>query len=204
MSNAHIVFTHSSSTGVIRKVVHVAAHTLAHAGWTVETTDLDYWLDIQTESKTTHQAANSSDEEFSNVADCDVLVLVFPVIWCSVPARLKQWIEMVFSDRLACGCMQGKRALIVAVSEEADRIQHGDSIDAALTDLLRPLLEGTLNYLGFKVLRPFLIHRADGDEGSATDELLIEVATAFSRLDRRSNFYGLLRPVPGSSHLSMF
>jgi len=204
MSKAHIVFTHTSSTSVIKKVVHAAGHTLAHTGWAVRTTDLGYWPDVQTESSTTHQAVSSSDKEFSNVEDCDVLVLAFPVVWCSVPAKLKQWIEMVFNDRLACGCMQGKRAFVVAVSEKADRIQHSDSIDAALTDLLRPLLEGTLNYLGFTVLRPFLIRGADGDEGSATDDLLVQVTTAFSRLERRSNFYGFLRPVPGSSHRSMF
>ena len=204
MNKAHIVFTHTSSTGVIRKVVYAAVHALAHVGWTVKTTDLDCWLDVRTESKTSPQAANSSDEEFSNITDCDVLVLVFPVVWCSVPAKLKQWIEMVFSDRLACGCMQGKRAFVVAVSEEAERIQRNDNIDATLAGMLRPLLEGTLNYLGFAVLRPFLIHDAGRDGASATDELLVEVATAFSQLERRSNFYGLLRPVPGPLYLSMF
>jgi putative NADPH-quinone reductase len=211
MTKAHIVFTHTRSTDFIREVVHAAAHSLANAGWTVRSTDLACWLDVQADSRTTSQTANA-DEEFLSVADCDMLVLVFPVLWCSVPAALKQWIEMVFCDRLVAGktpansrgCMQGKKAIVVAVSEEAECIQRNDSIEATLADMLRPLLEGTLNYLGFEVLRPFFINGMGQMQANKNKELLFEVAAVFSQVKRRPSFYGLLRPAPGLSHLSMF
>lgn len=211
MNTAHIVFTHTRSTSFITEVVAAAVHALSHAGWSVNTTDLGNWPPIQALSRTAGQESQT-DEEFLNVTNCDMLVLVFPVLWCSVPAALKQWIEMVFCDRLVSkeatangrGCMQGKTAIVVAVSEENERIQRSDSIDVTLADMLRPLLEGTLNYLGFNVLQPFFISNANRGQVNDTEDLLYEVVAVFSHPERRTNFYGVLRPVPGPMHLSMF
>jgi putative NADPH-quinone reductase len=206
MNKAYIVFTPTKSTSLIREVVQHATHSLANAGWSVRTNNLMCLPFSQIGS------SDDTDEELLHVLDCDTLVLVFPVVWSSVPATLKQWIEMVFCDHLtdrnmlanSQGCMQGKKVIVVAVSEEVECMRRGDSMEVAMADMLRPLLEGTLNYLGFDVLRPLFINGMDRRQATETNELLHEVTAVFSQLERRSHFYGLLRPAPGPSHLSMF
>ena len=114
MNTAHIVFTHTRSTSFIKEVVAAAVHALSHAGWSVNTTDLGNWPPIQALSRTAGQESQT-DEEFLNVTNCDMLVLVFPVLWCSVPAALKQWIEMVFCDHLLA---RGQLLMVAAVCKE--------------------------------------------------------------------------------------
>lgn len=210
MTKAHIVFTQTESTAVLTNVVRTIAKTLNDAGWTVVCTNLECWLDSETVGNAAILRANTKSE-IENLAACDTLVLIFPVLWCSVPASLKQWIETVFSKQLDDGnisvnsrsCMQGKKAIVVAMSEEVERIERNECMDAALATMLQPLLEGTLHYLGFNVLRPYFIHGVDLDRVNGTNELLANVATLFSQIQRRPSYYGTFPPTPGLSRLSM-
>jgi NAD(P)H dehydrogenase (quinone) len=95
----------------------------------------------------------------------DTLVLVFPLYWYSVPALIKGWLDRCFVSGLmyggkriyAKGGMLGKRA-VVGVSLGGrehmfgPQAIHGDLIDG----MLRHLLQGTLGYVGFEVVQPFV------------------------------------------------
>lgn len=210
MTKAHIVFTQTESTAVIKNVVHTIVNTLTNAGWTVGCTNLECWHNVESVGNAPALAANTKNE-IKTLAACDTLVLIFPVIWCSVPASMKHWIETVFRKQPDDGnisinnrsCMQGKKVIVVAISEEVERIVRDDCMDAALAIMLRPLFEGTLNYLGFNVLRPYFIHHEDLSRVNGTNEILANVATLFSQLQRRPSYYGMFPPAPGLSRLSM-
>jgi NAD(P)H dehydrogenase (quinone) len=211
MKKAHIVHTHPKSTGLITEVARVAEHSLASAGWIIKTVDLMQEANFQ-EAVDTRSRPTETEVERNNVVDCDLLVLMFPMVWCSMPAALKQWVESIFCDQLvhgntpanSRGCMRGKKAFVIAAYEEIECMQRTDSVEATMAALLRPLLEGTLNYLGFHVLRPLFINDLGRLEPQKTKEILDGVAQAFSQVESRPGFYGLLPPQPGPARLSMF
>jgi len=211
MKKAHIVFTHPKSLGLITEVARMAEYSLANAGWTIKTVDLTQAESVRESAERWNSQAGAETER-NNVFDCDLLVLVFPMIWCSMPAALKQWVELIFCDQIAHGdtlansrgCMRGKKALVIAAAEEIECMASTDSVETTMATMLRPLLEGTLNYLGFYVLRPLFIKDMCHLKPLEISEILDRVAQAFSQLDSRPGFYGLLQPKPGSSRLSMF
>lgn len=209
MNRAHIVSANTGPTGFMTEVAHVVGQSLGQAGWMIDTVDLTHWSAVLAAGAKPGGDALVENER-DRILRSDLLVLVFPVIWCSMPAALKQWIDIVFCDRSAqggtqtgCqGCMRGKKAIVVAASEEVERMQRSDSMEASMAIMLRPLLEGTLNFLGFSVLRPVFIDR-DQLQNIQTTGLLNQVADAFSHLESRPNFYGVMRPKPGLSSISM-
>jgi len=102
--------------------------------------------------------------ELDKLLWADLLILNFPLFWCSVPAMLKGWIDRVlvsgtcygglrFYDR---GGLAGKRALL---SFSLGGQQHMFADEAAVhgdwEPMLRPLQRGTLAYVGMRVLPPF-------------------------------------------------
>jgi NAD(P)H dehydrogenase (quinone) len=101
--------------------------------------------------------------EIEKVLRCDLLLLTFPIFWFSVPAILKGWIDRVFVsgtfyggrriyDR---GGMVGKKALVCATLGGRLHMVSDGGIHGDLALMLRPLLQGTLGYVGFEVLQPF-------------------------------------------------
>jgi NAD(P)H dehydrogenase (quinone) len=105
----------------------------------------------------------------------DLLVLVQPFWWFSLPAMAKGWIDRVFANGVAydypgtpawTGPLSAKRALAIFTSsyEESDfAAGRAGSVDA----ILYPLLWGTLAYTGMQVLQPYVAYAADSvDEGT--------------------------------------
>jgi len=110
----------------------------------------------------------------------DLLVLVQPFWWFSLPAMAKGWIDRVFANGVAydypgtpawTGPLSAKRALAIFTSsyEESDfAAGRAGSVDA----ILYPLLWGTLAYTGMQVLQPYVAYAADSvDEGTRTGYL---------------------------------
>jgi putative NADPH-quinone reductase len=210
MNKAHIVFAHNGSTGFINEVVCSANRTLADKGWSITTTDLALWALAQLGSDAASHAPGTN-VELLRVVDCDLLVPVFPMVWASVPATLKQWIEAVFSDQSSYGSlpansrwsMRGRKAIVVAASEYPKCMQRYDSIETAMSEVLSPVLEGTLNYLGFYVLKPFFINTMEWMQAIDAGGLLGRFNAAFSQIESRACFYGLLQSKPGPVHPSV-
>jgi len=110
----------------------------------------------------------------------DLLVLVQPFWWFSLPAMAKGWIDRVFANGVAyyypgtpawTGPLTANRALPIFTSsyEERDFASgRAGSVDA----ILYPLLWGTLAYTGMQVLQPYVAYAADSvDEGTRTGYL---------------------------------
>ncbi|MDH4846251.1 NAD(P)H-dependent oxidoreductase [Pseudomonas putida] len=108
----------------------------------------------------------SSDiaNEVDKVLRCDLLILTFPIYWFSMPAILKGWIDRVFISGtfyggrrvFGDGGMVGKKALVCATLGGREGMFGQRGIHGDLQTLLRPLLKGSLGYVGFDVLAPFV------------------------------------------------
>jgi NAD(P)H dehydrogenase (quinone) len=94
----------------------------------------------------------------------DVLLLVFPLYWFSVPALIKGWIDRCFLSGAMYGGkriygrggMAGKRAAIGVTLGGREHMFGAQGIHGELAHgMLRHLLQGTLGYIGYEVLEPF-------------------------------------------------
>ncbi|ALL70026.1 NAD(P)H oxidoreductase YRKL putative NADPH-quinone reductase Flavodoxin 2 (plasmid) [Paraburkholderia caribensis MBA4] len=94
----------------------------------------------------------------------DILMLVFPLYWFSVPALIKGWIDRCFLSGALYGGkriygrggMVGKRAVIGVTLGGREHMFGPQGIHGELArGMLRHLLQGTLGYVGYEVLEPF-------------------------------------------------
>ncbi|MDA7949625.1 MAG: NAD(P)H-dependent oxidoreductase [Hyphomicrobiaceae bacterium] len=103
-------------------------------------------------------------DELEKVLECDMLLLNFPVFWFSVPAIMKGWIDRVFVsgkmyggrrfyDR---GGLRGKKALVAVTIGSRQHMFGEDAIHGPFGEMFRHLLQGTLHYVGFDVLPPYI------------------------------------------------
>jgi NAD(P)H dehydrogenase (quinone) len=201
-NKAHIVFTDPGPDALIRDVCDTAAAALQQGGWQVSSSEQSDFAPASRE-RFTQEAALTSE--------CDLLVMAFPMIWCAPPAAMKRWTEQVFADGLhdgrqmnLPGCMKGRRAIVIAPLAETAGLMRGDSLHSSMTDLLSPLLEGTLGYLGFDVLRPHFFAQEDLQHALGRKALADEVSSVFLRMASRPHLFGLLRQAGASPYPSMF
>ena len=106
----------------------------------------------------------------------DLLVMVQPLWWFSLPAMAKGWIDRVFVNGLAyeypgyepwTGPLGHVRALAVFTSSyEREEFEAGGRA-GSVDQVLYPLLWGTFAYCGMQVLEPFIAYAADSvDDGT--------------------------------------
>jgi NAD(P)H dehydrogenase (quinone) len=111
----------------------------------------------------------------------DLLVMVQPLWWFSLPAMAKGWIDRVFVNGLAyeypgyepwTGPLDHVRALAVFTSsyerEEFEPGGRAGSVEA----VLHPLLWGTFAYCGMQVLEPFIAYAADSVDDATREGYL--------------------------------
>ena len=101
--------------------------------------------------------------------EADLLVMVQPFWWFSLPAMAKGWIDRVFVNGYAyeypgtpawTGPLNGKRALAIFTSSyERDDFAGGRA--GNVEAILYPLLWGTFAYTGMQVLEPYIAYGAD-------------------------------------------
>ncbi|MEX5612499.1 MULTISPECIES: NAD(P)H-dependent oxidoreductase [unclassified Pseudomonas] len=102
--------------------------------------------------------------ELDKLLWADLLILNFPVFWFSVPAMLKGWIDRVLVSGVCYGGkrfydqggLAGKKALVTLTLGGREHMFGEGAIHGPLQDMLRPLLRGTLAYVGYDVLEPFV------------------------------------------------
>ena len=122
----------------------------------------------------------------------DLLILSFPMYWFSVPAILKGWIDRVllsgvtyggkrFYDR---GGLAGKRALLAFTLGGRPHMFGPRAIHGPLEDMLRPLLRGTLYYVGMQVLPPFAAYHVPYVDDAERRRILESYRAYLRRLDR--------------------
>ena len=102
--------------------------------------------------------------ELDKLLWADLLILNFPIFWFSAPAMLKGWIDRVLVSGVCYGGkrfydqggLAGKRALVTVTLGGREHMFGEGAIHGPLEGMLRPILRGTLAYVGYDVLAPFV------------------------------------------------
>ncbi|MHA6491639.1 NAD(P)H-dependent oxidoreductase [Pseudomonas borbori] len=130
--------------------------------------------------------------ELDKLLWADLLILNFPLYWCSVPAILKGWIDRVlvsgvcyggvrFYDR---GGLRGKRALLsLTLGAQPHMFADENAIHGELETMLRPLQRGTLAYAGLGVLPPFAAYHVPYIDHAAREQMLADYRRYLLQLD---------------------
>lgn len=100
--------------------------------------------------------------EVEKLKTADLVIFNFPIYWFSVPAMLKGWIDRVLISGVCYGGMRfydqgglkGKKAALSFTLGGREHMFGPGAIHGELELMLRPLLRGTLAYVGMDVL-PF-------------------------------------------------
>ncbi|KAF1010271.1 MAG: Glutathione-regulated potassium-efflux system ancillary protein KefF [Pseudomonas fluorescens] len=120
--------------------------------------------------------------ELEKLLWADMLILNFPMFWFSVPAMLKGWIDRVLVSGVCYGGkrfydqggLAGKKALVTVTLGGREHMFGEGAIHGPLEDMLRPILRGTLAYVGFEVLAPFVAWHVPYISDEARGELLVK------------------------------
>lgn len=182
--NVFIVHAHPEPQSFTASMLKTAVADLTAAGHRVEVSDLyamgwnpvasaddfgtrknaDY-LVYALEQRHGYEAGTLAPDiaaEIEKLKRADLLILNFPIYWFSVPAMLKGWIDRVLVSGLCYGGMRfydqgglkGKKAALSFTLGGRPHMFGEGAIHGELDVMLRPLLRGTLAYVGLDVL-PF-------------------------------------------------
>lgn len=215
MKRAHIVYAHPEPRSFVAAMRDTTEAALKAAGWQTRVSDLsamgfnavasagdfierarpDYLVYALEQRRAWETASIAPDirTEVEAVRDADLLVLVFPIFWFSVPAQMKGWIDRVLLSGVFYGGkriydqggMAGKRALVVASLGGRKHMFGPGSVHGELTGMLRHLLQGTLGYVGFSVLAPFFAYHAPYIDAEARAGILESLQEELQALEGR-------------------
>ncbi len=137
--------------------------------------------------------ADDIKDEIAKVEAADLLILNFPMYWFSMPAILKGWIDRVFvsgkfygGTRIyAKGGMTGKKALVSITTGGRKDMLSSSGIHGDINNILKPLLQGSLGYVGMEVFEPFHAFHVPYISAEARTELLEKWRSELANLDER-------------------
>ena len=132
--------------------------------------------------------------ELDKVVWADLIIFNFPIYWFSMPAIMKGWIDRVFvSGRFYGGMrfydrggLKGKKALVSLTLGGQPHMFDTEGIHGPLPDMLKHLLRGTLGYLGFDVLPPFVGWHVPYISHDARTELLHKYRDRLRNVDSQT------------------
>lgn len=150
-------------------------------------------------------------QELDKLLWADLLILNFPIYWFSAPAILKGWIDRVLVSGICYGGkrfydqggLAGKRALVTVTLGGREHMFGEGAIHGPLEDMLRPILRGTLAYVGLDVLPPFVAWHVPYISQEARQEFLVSYQRRLQHLSddlplqfpRLAQFDETLRPL---------
>ncbi|WP_252272028.1 NAD(P)H-dependent oxidoreductase [Pseudomonas subflava] len=201
--NILIVHAHPEPQSFCTAMKDLAVATLEGAGHQVRVSDLyamgwnpvasvadfgarsnpDYLVYALEQREAVKAGAIAADiaAELDKLLWADLLILNFPLFWCSVPAMLKGWIDRVlvsgtcygglrFYDR---GGLAGKRALLsFTLGGQQHMFAGEEAVHGDWEPMLRPLQRGTLAYVGMSVLPPFTAYHVPYIGHEAREDIL--------------------------------
>ncbi|MDF3031807.1 MAG: quinone oxidoreductase [Moraxellaceae bacterium] len=183
--NVLIVHAHPEPQSFTTAMLKTAVDELTRASHGVEVSDLyamewnpvasaeDFgsrknpeYLTYALEQRHAYEAGSIAPDiaaEIEKLKKADLVIFNFPIYWFSVPAILKGWIDRVLISGLCYGGMRfydqgglkGKKAALSFTLGGRPHMFGEDAIHGELDVLLRPLLRGTLAYVGMDVLPYF-------------------------------------------------
>lgn len=215
MRRAHVVYCHPEPKSFVAAMRDTVCRALGESGWEVTVSDLhaDQFnpvasaADFAERERSDHLVysleqrhgwsnatiAKDIAAEVEKVLGAEMLVLVFPLFWYSMPAQLKGWIDRVFLSGLFFGGrrvydragMVGKRAMVVTSLGGRSHMFGPGAIHGELNGMLRHLLQGTLGYVGFDVLEPFYAFHVPYVEDRTRGAMLEQLDRTMRTVDER-------------------
>lgn len=216
MKRAHIVYAHPEPNSFVASMRDMTKETLEKQGWQTSLTDLYASnfnpvaspADFGTRSRSDYLVYSLEQRhgwqqqtidpqiaaEVEAVRNADMLVLVFPVFWYSMPAVLKGWIDRVFLSGVFYGGtrvydrggMLGKHAMVVTSLGGRDYMFGPGSIHGDLKDMLKHILQGTLGYVGYSVYEPFFAYHVPYVDEAERTGMLMKLFSAIESIETRS------------------
>jgi len=130
--------------------------------------------------------------EIEKIKAADLIIFNFPIYWFSVPAILKGWIDRVLVSGLCYGGLRfydqgglkGKKAMLTFTLGGREHMFGTDAIHGELDVMLRPLLRGTLAYVGLEVLPFFPAYHVPYITHEARVEMLDQYRAHLANLDQ--------------------
>jgi glutathione-regulated potassium-efflux system ancillary protein KefF len=117
-----------------------------------------------------------------------LVVLLHPVQWYSMPALLKLWLDEVLSHGWAYGgghALRGKDLWLVASTGGAESAYHPTGYNRYIFDAFMPPYEQTAALCGMRFLPPMVLH---GAHSAANADVDAHVATFAERLQSYPNW----------------
>jgi len=133
--------------------------------------------------------------EIEKVVAADLVVFTFPLFWFNLPAIMKGWIDRVFVSGpfyggkaiYERGGMRGKRATAAFSLGGREYMFGPEGIHGPLVDgFLRSFFQGTLGYVGFEVIAPFVAYHTPYLPLEERRTCLENLAAYFDALDSQS------------------
>ena len=129
--------------------------------------------------------------ELAKIDRADLVLFVFPLFWYSVPAILKGWFDRVLVSGKAYGGKRifnkggfvGKRAALAFTLGGHKGLFGERGIHGELEILLKPILQGTLGYVGFDVLPPFVAYHIPYIDDAARQNILRDFQSYLENLE---------------------
>ncbi len=124
------------------------------------------------------------ETEMQKLEWCELLIFQFPLWWCSMPAMMKGWIDRVLAYKrvyteeqtYSKGPFSNKKALLSLTTGDPESSYCSQGVHGDISELLKPLQQGVLGFLGFKVLEPFIAF----GPGQLTEQVRIDLLDRFS------------------------
>ena len=122
--------------------------------------------------------------EIQKVRAAEVVILVTPIWWFSVPAILKGWFDRVLAMGVTWdggkiyenGLMRGKQAILIASAGGPPQYYRPDGRHKATAEqILHHVNHGTLAFCGFNVHEPFVALGVMGMDKAAREKALGEL-----------------------------
>lgn len=194
---ALVVLAHHRADSLSAHVARRAAARLTTAGYTIDFLDLhaenfDPRMTVADQPDWGHRDKRYSpgvEAHMARLLAAEVVVVVFPVYWQSVPATLKGWIDSVWNYGFAYGRskprLAGKRILWLGLAGAT----AGDDIVPGMQQLLEAQLSaGLAYYSGFADSRVGLLPDAEDQPQSLDAEGNLVIGEAISG-DARAAHY---------------
>ncbi|HEX7819165.1 MAG TPA: NAD(P)H-dependent oxidoreductase [Sphingobium sp.] len=130
--------------------------------------------------------------EIHKVLDADLIIFTFPVFWFSVPAILKGWIDRVFISGpfyggrriYGQGGLRGKRALaVLSLGGRAHMFGPGSLHGELESGMLKHFFQGSLGYVGFDVIEPFIAFHAPYLDQDTRSKILSDLGTYIGNVE---------------------
>ena len=202
LEQAQVSLARLGHTCVVRDLYGIAFNPIASGADFIDRADPEILrYDREQKAAALHRGfAAEVQTEINHLLWADALILQFPLYWFSLPAIMKGWIDRVFVDGIVYGngrwydrgVMKGKRAMIAMTTGCYPSMCGPDGINGNLDMMLWPVQNGTLRFVGFDVLPPFVAWSVAHKDGAARLEDL-------KRYDQRIVDWANTEPLPFNS-----